>query len=132
MRVFISSFHAYPPPGFAIKKPLEILDTTPKYFVIQKVICYNASMRGKKSKMGRPPLGKGKGKRSVITVRLSKDERTKIANAAKDAGVKLSEWVRLRLLLDPVDTRILAAETEGGGIEPNGAVTPSPRDVKSL
>ena len=82
--------------------------------------------------MGRPPLGKGKGKRSVITVRLSKDERTKIANAAKDAGVKLSEWVRLRLLLDPVDTRILAAETEGGGIEPNGAVTPSPRDVKSL
>jgi len=86
----------------------------------------------KKAKMGRPKLPKGQGKGAVMTIRLSKQERQKVANSAREAGVKTSEWVRKRLLSDPVGTKILAAETEGAGIEPNGADTPSPGDVKSL
>lgn len=50
-------------------------------------------------KRGRPKLLKGTTQEAVVTVRMSKEERKTIGDAAKMAGSpKLSEWIRETLL----------------------------------
>jgi hypothetical protein len=73
----------------------------------------------KKPKIGRPKLPKGQGKGSVITIRLQKNERRSVGDAADLAGVKLSEWARNTLLSAAATSKIGTAETEAAGIEPH-------------
>ena len=74
--------------------------------------------------MGRPRLAKGEGKGSVITIRLQKVERKTVGDAAKRAGVKLSEWARNTLLAAAAAPKIDAAEeSEAVGFEPHPRVT---------
>lgn len=49
-------------------------------------------------RIGRPPLPKKLAKASLLSVRLTEDERREIDRAARAAGVGVSEWAR-RLLL---------------------------------
>jgi len=44
--------------------------------------------------MGRPTKAKGEQKDSLITIRLSADDRRAIDAAAKAAGKKRSDWAR--------------------------------------
>ena len=55
-------------------------------------------MSADRRRMGRPPLAEGKAKGSLLSVRLSPDERRALEGAAGRAGEKLSEWARKRLL----------------------------------
>ncbi len=79
---------------------------------------------------GRPKLPKGEAKGSVITVRLQKQQRKILADAARRSGVPLSEWAR-DVLLEIADTSNMEnGESEAVGIEPPGVAAPVPRDVK--
>lgn len=51
----------------------------------------------KKQKPGRPPLNEKVKKTTAISINLSTDEKCKIENAAKELGVSLSTFIRLKL-----------------------------------
>ncbi len=71
-----------------------------------------------KKKRGRPKLPKGKVQKAVVTVRMSRQERKTIGDAAEAAGAqKLSTWIRDALLNAANPDRL--NETESGGIEPH-------------
>jgi hypothetical protein len=55
-------------------------------------------MKATKPRVGRPAVAKDKAKGSLLSVRLSADERAALDAAAERAGVKLSEWARRALL----------------------------------
>lgn len=48
----------------------------------------------KAPRIGRPPIAKKERKATLLSVRLSAEERRDVERAAKDAGVGLSEWAR--------------------------------------
>ena len=52
----------------------------------------------KKPKMGRPKLPRDMAKASMLTLRLTGDERATIDRAAESAGVRVSDWARRVLL----------------------------------
>jgi hypothetical protein len=52
----------------------------------------------KAPRIGRPPLAKKERKATLLSVRLTEEERREVERAAKTAGVGLSEWAR-RILL---------------------------------
>jgi hypothetical protein len=85
-----------------------------------------------KTKLGRPKLPKGQTKGSVITIRLQREQRKTVGNAADRAGVKLSEWARDALLAAAKADTISPAETEAAGIEPHptGISSEGPGGVK--
>jgi predicted HicB family RNase H-like nuclease len=49
------------------------------------------------TKMGRPPKSKSEVKSTTLTVRLTSAERKQALEAAKRAGIPLSEWARLAI-----------------------------------
>ncbi len=51
-----------------------------------------------KTKRGRPPKSPEERKAGVTGFRLNDEERTTLESAAELAGVKLSDWIRMRLL----------------------------------
>jgi hypothetical protein len=55
-------------------------------------------MKPKKKKMGRPPMKDPR--RGHIVIRVNKAEEKAIRQAAKDAGMRLGEYVRRKLLGD--------------------------------
>lgn len=57
-------------------------------------------MPKKKKGPGRPTLDRGLGREVMLTVRLRAEEKAKIDEAAKKAGIKLSPWLRERILRD--------------------------------
>jgi predicted HicB family RNase H-like nuclease len=52
----------------------------------------------KAPRIGRPPLAKKERKATLLSVRLTEEERREVERAAKAAGVGLSEWARRVLL----------------------------------
>lgn len=52
----------------------------------------------KAPRIGRPPIAKKERKATLLSVRLTEDERREVERAAKAAGVGLSEWARRTLL----------------------------------
>ena len=48
----------------------------------------------KNKKIGRPKLAKGVGKSSIITLRLSSQEKQSIAAEANKCGISPSEWIK--------------------------------------
>jgi hypothetical protein len=52
----------------------------------------------KAPRIGRPPLARKERKATLLSVRLTEDERRDVERAAKAAGVALSEWARRVLL----------------------------------
>jgi hypothetical protein len=55
----------------------------------------------KPPRIGRPPIPKKERKATLLSVRLTEEERRDVERAAKAAGVGLSEWAR-RVLLSAV------------------------------
>lgn len=55
-------------------------------------------MKATKAKLGRPRVPKKLAKGSLLSVRLTQDERHKIEAAAERDGVALSEWARQAML----------------------------------
>ena len=51
-----------------------------------------------KKKMGRPPLAEGEAKGKLVQARLSEADHDTVQQAADAAGVKVSQWVRERLV----------------------------------
>ena len=51
-----------------------------------------------KPKMGRPPKSADEQASEIVALRLTTDERAECERAAKRADVKLSAWMRDRLL----------------------------------
>jgi hypothetical protein len=49
-------------------------------------------------RIGRPPLPEGEGRRQVLIVRVSAEEKESIGDAATKAGATTSEWIRGTLL----------------------------------
>ena len=43
---------------------------------------------------GRPPIGKGKVRKCIVTLRLLPEERATFVKAARETGYSLSEWMR--------------------------------------
>jgi len=78
----------------------------------------------KKKKLGRPPLPKDQRHPEIVTFRMSKAERAMITAAAKDAGEKLSEWIRATLI--GVAEAVLIEKRRGGESNPSdsGSVAP--------
>jgi hypothetical protein len=58
----------------------------------------------KAPRIGRPPLAKKERKATLLSVRLTEEERREVERAAKAAGVGLSEWAR-RVLLTACSAR---------------------------
>lgn len=52
----------------------------------------------KPPRIGRPPIAKKERKATLLSVRLTEDERKTVERAAKASGVGLSEWARRVLL----------------------------------
>lgn len=52
----------------------------------------------KKPKMGRPPKPKAEQGTEIMAVRMTQDERAQCERAAQQSDVKLSAWMRERLL----------------------------------
>jgi hypothetical protein len=52
----------------------------------------------KPRKPGRPKLGKGEAKASIIPIRFTPEDRKKVEGAAKAKGQTLSDWIRSTLL----------------------------------
>jgi hypothetical protein len=50
-----------------------------------------------KRPLGRPILPEGSGKETVVSIRLTSDEREKYEKAAENKGISLSAWIRNRL-----------------------------------
>lgn len=48
----------------------------------------------KPRKPGRPKLGKGEAKASIIPIRFTPEDRKKVEAAAKEKNQTLSEWIR--------------------------------------
>ena len=71
-------------------------------------------------RVGRPKLPKKQYRGSVVTVRLQKQERKAVGDAAKRSGLKVSEWVRSTLLVAAGAVTITEPNTEDAGIEPHG------------
>ena len=84
----------------------------------------------KKRGRGRPKLPKKDAKGAVMTVRFTKAERKAVDDAAGREGLKTSEWVRNVLLATAGFSNLGKVDSEDAGIEPPGAATPGPRDVK--
>jgi predicted DNA-binding protein (UPF0251 family) len=51
----------------------------------------------KPKRLGRPPLPEGTVRTKITPIRLQDDERLKFEQAAKQAGLSLSEWIRQSL-----------------------------------
>jgi uncharacterized protein (DUF1778 family) len=51
-----------------------------------------------KKQMGRPPKDPADQQSEIVAVRMTQDERAQCQHAADRAGVKLSAWMRDRLL----------------------------------
>jgi hypothetical protein len=56
---------------------------------------YKKVMRTAKKKMGRPPIPAEKRRGRLVTIRLTADEARFMESAAKEAGLTLSEFLRL-------------------------------------
>ena len=52
----------------------------------------------KAPRIGRPPIARKERKATLLSVRLTEDERRDVERAAKAAGVGLSEWARRVLI----------------------------------
>ncbi len=68
----------------------------------------------RKRKPGRPKLTKGERQASVVTVRMSKQERKLIGDAAESTGDKLSEWIRATLIAKAEAATLKATERKAG------------------
>jgi hypothetical protein len=64
----------------------------------------------KKPRRGRPPLPKGTAKKSLLSVRLTREERRAIDQAADEAGKPASEWARELLLASVRRTSVIGGE----------------------
>ena len=49
-------------------------------------------------KLGRPPLANKERKAMIVGIRVTHQERRSMEAMAKAQGMKLSEWIRVRLL----------------------------------
>lgn len=63
----------------------------------------------RRRKRGRPPLPLSERKKSVLTLRLTTEERASIVRAARMRGMKTSEWVR-EALIDAAESEVFAGE----------------------
>ncbi len=52
----------------------------------------------KAPRIGRPPIPRKERKATLLSVRLTEEERRAVERAAKEAGTGLSEWARRVLL----------------------------------
>lgn len=68
--------------------------------------------RKKKAKVGRPNLPKDKVRGHVTPIRLQDDERAMFQQAAQDAGLSFSEWVRQALKTAANGTEITTAQNK--------------------
>ena len=59
----------------------------------------------KPPRIGRPPLAKKERKATLLSVRLTEEERRDVERAAKASGVGLSEWARRVLLASAFEAK---------------------------
>ena len=51
-----------------------------------------------KTRMGRPPKPKAERGTEIVAVRMTQDERAQCEQAAEQSSLKLSDWIRQKLL----------------------------------
>src|SRR5438876_988312 len=84
-------------PGFFIMLVIVLPLTSNARGCCESFWQYNFVMKAKPNKGGRPPLAPGEAKGHRLQIRVTDAELGECQQAAKSAGLSLSEWVRDRV-----------------------------------